>query len=30
LFVQMLVDLYNAKGNSMLADVWQSKLNKLK
>ena len=29
-FVQMLVDLYNTKGNSMLADVWQSKLKKLK
>lgn len=29
-FVQMLVDLYNTKGNSMLADVWKSKLNKLK
>ena len=29
-FVQMLVDLYNIKGNSMLADVWKSKLSKLK
>ena len=29
-FVQMLVDLYNTKGNSMLADIWQSKLKKLK
>ena len=29
-FVQMLVDLYTQKGNSMLADVWLSKLNKLK
>ena len=30
IFVQMLVDLYNIKGNSMLADVWKSKLSKLK
>lgn len=30
IFVQMLVDLYNIKGNSMLADVWRSKLSKLK
>ena len=30
LFMNMQVDLYNAKGNSMLADVWKSKLNKLK
>lgn len=29
-FVQMLVDLYDQKGNSMLADVWKSKFNKLK
>ena len=30
LFMNMQVDLYNAKGNSMLADVWKSKLYKLK
>ena len=30
IFMNMLVDLYNIKGNSMLADVWKSKLNKLK
>lgn len=30
LFVQMLVDLFTIKGNSTLADVWKSKLNKLK
>ena len=30
ILVQMLVDLYNIKGNSMLADVWKSKLSKLK
>jgi hypothetical protein len=30
LYVQMLIDLYNIKGNSMLADIWISKLNKLK
>lgn len=30
IFLQMLVDLFNIKGNSMLADVWKSKLNKLK
>jgi len=30
IFVQMLVDLYNIKGNTMLADVWKSKLCKLK
>ena len=29
IFVQMLIDLYNLKGNIMLADVWKSKLNKL-
>ena len=29
-FVQLLVDLYDQKSNSMLADVWKSKLNKLK
>lgn len=30
LFVQMLIDLYKKKGNTMLADVWNSKLTKLK
>ena len=30
IFVQMMIDLYTQKGNSMLADVWQSKLKKLK
>ena len=29
-FVQMLVELYHIKGNSVIADIWQSKLNKLK
>ena len=29
-FVQMLVDLYKIKGNSMLADVWKLKLCKIK
>ena len=29
-FVQMMVDLYTQKGNAMLADVWKSKLKKLK
>lgn len=29
IYVQMLVDLYNKKGNEMLADVWKSKLKKL-
>lgn len=29
-FVQMMIDLYTQKGNAMLADVWQSKLKKLK
>lgn len=28
-FIQMLVDLYTQKGNTMLADVWKSKLSKL-
>lgn len=28
-FVQMMIDLYNQKGNTMLADVWKSKLSKL-
>ena len=30
LFMNMLIDLYNIKGNSMLADVWKSKLCKIK
>ena len=30
IFVQMMVDLYVKKGNAMLADVWKSKLKKLK
>lgn len=30
LYIQMLIDLYNIKGNTMLADIWVSKLNKLK
>lgn len=30
LFIQMLVDLYTQKGNTMLADVWKSKLSKFK
>ena len=30
IFVQMMIDLYTQKGNTMLADVWKSKLNKLK
>ena len=29
-FIQMLVDLYTQKGNTMLADVWKSKLSKFK
>ena len=28
IFIQMLVDLYTQKGNTMLADVWESKLSK--
>ena len=28
-FVQMMIDLYTQKGNTMLADVWKSKLSKL-
>ena len=28
--IQMLVDLYTQKGNTMLADVWKSKLSKFK
>ena len=28
-FVQMMVDLYEKKGNAMLAEVWKSKLTKL-
>lgn len=30
IFVQMMVDLFVKKGNAMLADVWKSKLKKLK
>ena len=30
IFVQMMVDLYVKQGNAMLADVWKSKLKKLK
>ena len=30
IFVQMMIDLYVQKGNAMLADVWKSKLKKLK
>lgn len=30
IFVQMLIDLYTKKGNEMLADVWKTKLSKLK
>jgi TPR repeat protein len=30
IFVQMMIDLYTQKGNAMLADVWKSKLKKLK
>lgn len=30
IFIQMMVDLYMQKGNSMLADVWKSKLSKIK
>lgn len=29
-FIQMLIDLYCEKGNTMLADVWRLKLNKFK
>ena len=29
-FIQMLVDLYTQKGNTILADVWKSKLSKFK
>lgn len=29
-FIQMLADLYTQKGNTMLADVWKSKLSKFK
>lgn len=30
IFIQMMVDLYMQKGNSMLADVWKSRLSKIK
>ena len=30
IFIQMYVDLYSIKGNTMLANVWKSKLNKQK
>ena len=30
IFVQMMIDLYTQKGNTMLADVWKSKLKKFK
>lgn len=30
IYVRMLVDLYTQKGNTMLADVWKTKLAKLK
>lgn len=30
IFVQMMVDLYTKKGNAMLADVWKTKLSKIK
>lgn len=29
IFIQMMIDLYNFSGNSMLADVWKSKLDKI-
>lgn len=29
-FIQLLVDLYAEKGNNLLADVWRTKLSKLK
>lgn len=30
IFVQMMIDLYTQKGNAMLADVWKTKLSKIK
>lgn len=30
IFIQMMIDLYAQKGNEMLADVWKTKLSKLK
>ena len=30
IFLQMMVDLYVQKGNAMLADVWKTKLSKIK
>lgn len=30
IFVQMMIDLYTQKGNSLLANVWKSKLETLK
>lgn len=29
IFVQMMIDLYTQKGNTMLVDVWKSKLSKI-
>lgn len=30
IFIQMLIDLYTKKGNEILADVWKTKLSKIK
>lgn len=30
IYIQMLIDLYTKAGNTMLSDVWRTKLNKLK